>query len=351
MVHIKASLTLYYIYAILYAGGLTMNNGFYNRYRPKSLDGFIGNAAAVKAIKKLSKSPPPALLITGATGLGKTTLCRIYASTILNTKNLLTSESYIEKNVGAERGIATIRELLDTMQYKPFDNSGKRIIVLDEIHKQTTDALSALFKPLEEPPEGNIWVLITNYPNALPKEILGRCVRVDLQPLSDDELRSVLKPIVKKENIEISEKQLKTLIRNSRGEPRRAITLLEGVSYYKNITDGTLQKEADKLAPIDDTACRMLYCLYSKSYKQLLLLIFNNKYDLDELLHCMITNNRLLLQSLAGIEIADSNINKIKKEMKHDVEYSIKLHLNLKSLKATYPNPNDYEVLLQLWQP
>jgi DNA polymerase III gamma/tau subunit len=324
-----------------------MTAGLYNKYRPKSLKDYLGNEKAVASIKKLAKNPPTALLISGATGLGKTTLCRIFASMVLEAKDVVSSQSYIEKNIGAERGIAGVRELLDTLEYKPYNKNNKRIIVLDEIHKQTPDGFSALYKPLEEPPSGNTWVLITNHPELLPREILNRCAKVQLHPLSDNNIRDLIKSIITKEKIPLSKQSIKDIVKHANGEPREAISSLESISFYKNPNESLVKKELAKQTPIDITASFMLYCLYTRDSKKFLKTVFSIRSDLDKVVDSLLSINRLILHKLSGTEVDHKQVNKVVADIKVGIDAVIKTHLTLKSIKVMFSN--DPEILLQLY--
>jgi len=71
-----------------------------------------------------------------------------------------------------------------------FPNEGKkRIIIIDNAENMSEEAANAFLKTLEEPPEFNLFFLISSRENELPVTIRSRCTRVSFSPLSQGEIR------------------------------------------------------------------------------------------------------------------------------------------------------------------
>jgi len=66
----------------------------------------------------------------------------------------------------------------------------KRIIIIDNIENMTNDAANAFLKTLEEPPDYNLFFLITSRENDVPITIRSRCVRVLFNPIPRDLIKS-----------------------------------------------------------------------------------------------------------------------------------------------------------------
>lgn len=106
----------------------------HTQYRPKTLDKLIGHAEAVTRMKGIINSGkvPSAILLTGPTSVGKTTLARAFACDLSGRgEAFLNSPDYREINFSDTRGIDDIRELIKLTRFKP-QTSKYRVIVGDE---------------------------------------------------------------------------------------------------------------------------------------------------------------------------------------------------------------------------
>jgi len=88
--------------------------------------------------------------------------------------------------------INSIREINKIVSLN-FDEIDFRGIIISEAHKMTTEAQNAFLKNLEEPPEGIIYILITDNSDALLTTIKSRCWEVNFAPLHENHLSSILK--------------------------------------------------------------------------------------------------------------------------------------------------------------
>lgn len=121
--------------------------GLYQAYRPRTFDEVVGNKEAIRTLESFIKRDisevPHAFLFSGPSGCGKTTLARILA------KKLGCSDAnFVEIDSADFRGIDTIREIRRQMRLAPVGGGSCRVWLIDECHKLTGDAQSAL------PPQG-----------------------------------------------------------------------------------------------------------------------------------------------------------------------------------------------------
>ena len=200
----------------------------YNKYRPPELDQIIGNKEIVSYLNSVIKSKdiPNVFLFYGPTGCGKTTFARIL-SNCLGCSVADMSESEI--NTANFRGIDTVRELITSSKYRSFGAAGKRVWIIDEVHKMTNDAQNAMLKLLEDPPKHCYFILCTTDPNKLLPTVRGRCMELEVKPLSDDQMGRLIKRISIAEGQKLKRPVREQIVQDSFGLPRNAIQILEKV--------------------------------------------------------------------------------------------------------------------------
>lgn len=103
--------------------------------------------------------------------------------------------------------IEQIRNLCNKIIEKPI-KSNKKVYIINDCEKMTRDAQNCLLKTLEEPPEFAVIILITSNENLLLNTIKSRCMKVNFNSLSDNELKKYCIETLNYQNI--SEKRLKT---------------------------------------------------------------------------------------------------------------------------------------------
>jgi DNA polymerase-3 subunit gamma/tau len=200
--------------------------GLYQRHRPNSLEELKGNQDIISTLSTMledKEKVPCAFLLTGPTGTGKTTIARIIANKLGCVGNDLR-----EIDAADFRGIDTIREIRKNLMYKPLEGE-YRIWVLDEVHRATGDAMSALLKMLEDCPKHVRFILCTTDPQKLLPTLRGRCSIFQTTPLSDTDMFSLLKKISRAEGQKIEKEVLDQIVQDSQGHPRNAINILEQV--------------------------------------------------------------------------------------------------------------------------
>jgi DNA polymerase-3 subunit gamma/tau len=155
----------------------------------------------------------------------------------------------LEIDGASNRGIDSIRELRETVRYRP-SKSRYKVYIIDEVHMLTTEAFNALLKTLEEPPEHVIFIFATTEPHKIPSTILSRCQRFDFRRIDTSRLLDHLKTIIDQEEVRLSESVLYSIAREADGSMRDAQSLLEQLLAFSG--DGLSDEEVlDVLGVVD----------------------------------------------------------------------------------------------------
>ncbi len=229
----------------------------YLKYRPEILDDVIGNEELINTLKgmlqKDAKQPiGKSLLFHGPTGCGKTTLGRILA------RELGAKGNDIREVDSADfRGIDTIRDIRKQSAYKPLEGN-YRVWILDECHKMTGDAQTALLKALEDTPEQVYYILCTTEPQKLLSTIRGRCQSFQVNQLSEKEMKKLLRKIVKAEEETLTKEVYEQIVQDSQGHPRNALQTLAQVLSVDEINRLKAAKKTAETQSKTIELCRAL---------------------------------------------------------------------------------------------
>ena len=214
------------------------------KYRPQNFEDLIGQEVVAETISKAIKQNKVsnAYLFTGIRGVGKTTIARILAKSLICTAGIenqcklkcencdaITNSNHIdvlEIDAASKTGIDDVRELIEFSRYGPTSSKYK-IFIIDEVHMLSKQAFNALLKTLEEPPEYLKFIFATTEVKKIPVTVLSRCTRFDLSRVKSDELFKFIKSVSKKENGNISDDVIKLIVRISEGSVRDALSLLD----------------------------------------------------------------------------------------------------------------------------
>lgn len=172
---------------------------FARKYRPTSLNGYIGNKQVKETVQRyLKKGRPQSILLTGNSGCGKTTMARLLVKEYMcenrdeetgacgecmtceaideyiTTGNTDLLPDLYEIDASDKSGKKDIDSMLSSMEYPPVAGDWK-VYIIDEVHLLSEGAMGRLLKSLEEPPEGVLLIFCTTNPEKLLDTIRNRC--------------------------------------------------------------------------------------------------------------------------------------------------------------------------------
>lgn len=235
------------------------------RYRPKRFKDFIGNRATVLSLQESlrdKKSFPHALLFSGESGCGKTTLARIVAEKLgCHPKEIH------EINAANNRGIDFIRDIITKAKYNPVMGK-RRVYIFDESHQLSKDAQNAMLKLIEDSPERSYFMFCSTNPESMLKTIKTRCAQYTVKSLRPKDIEELLDYVIEKEKLKTKSKIKKLIIEACDGSPRMALVflgMLKGVTKRKQAEELIYTKIADTEQAI--ALCRAI--MTNKKWKEL----------------------------------------------------------------------------------
>ena len=241
------------------------------KYRPSSFSEVVGQEHVLKALENsISQNKlHQAYIFSGTRGVGKTTIARVFSKCL----NCMQADSpqvipcnkcsaceeikigrhmeFLEVDAASRTGVDDMRELLDSVQYKPA-NARFKIYLIDEVHMLSKSSFNALLKTLEEPPPHVMFLMATTEVEKVPKTVLSRCLQLNLKVIPEAKIQLHLKSLLDLESIKYDEESIALIADSAQGSVRDGLTLLDQAIAHGN---GSLNTDdvKDLLGTIDQS--------------------------------------------------------------------------------------------------
>ncbi|GIX05436.1 MAG: hypothetical protein KatS3mg114_1305 [Planctomycetaceae bacterium] len=214
------------------------------RFRPQTFEEVVGQTRIAQTLRNaiLEGRVAHAYLFTGARGVGKTSMARIFAKALncphsqqahpCNTCEICRSIAagqdvdVAEIDGASNRGIDDIRQLRANVGLRPL-RCRYKIYIVDEVHMLTREAFNALLKTLEEPPENVKFIFCTTEPQKLPETILSRCQRFDFGMIALEDIVRRLQQLAEAEGFQVEPEALALVARRAQGSMRDSQSLFD----------------------------------------------------------------------------------------------------------------------------
>ena len=202
------------------------------KYRPKEFSEVIGLPPELPNLL----GNMPHLLFIGKPGTGKTTTAKIIIK-ILNCNFLLL-------NASDERGIQVIRDKVKDFAMTKSTDGKLKVVFLDEFDFLTSEAQNSLRNLMETYHANTRFICTANYENKIIDALKSRFSIFRFETANPEEVLKYLNKIAETEKINITDKILKILIANTKGDIRKCINQLQRLAELKRpITEIDLGKD------------------------------------------------------------------------------------------------------------
>jgi len=244
------------------------NTLFVEKYRPHTLEDFVGNENVIKLLFNYIKSKDiPHLLLYGGPGTGKTTAAKLLVEQI--------GCDYLYINASDENDVETVRTKVKRFAMS-MSESHIKIVILDEADYLSLSSQAALRNLMESTSVNTRFILTANYQNRIIEPLRSRCVMLELRPLSKPLVMARLDTILKLESISYNPEDLVPIINSHFPDLRRIINEVQ-----KCTIDNKLNVDVNLIIE-SDYRLKILDILISKSpmkdkFEKIRKLVLNNQ--------------------------------------------------------------------------
>ena len=223
------------------------------KYRPSTFSEVVGQEHILRALENSIKHNKlhQAYIFSGTRGVGKTTIARVFAKCLNCQKGDVPQSEpcnecgacedikagrhieFLEVDAASRTGVDDMRELLESVQYKPV-NAKYKIYLIDEVHMLSKSSFNALLKTLEEPPPHVMFLMATTEVEKVPKTVLSRCLQLNLKIIPEHQILEHLRSLLDIEKIKYDEESLALIANSAQGSIRDGLTLLDQAIAHGN---------------------------------------------------------------------------------------------------------------------
>lgn len=193
------------------------------KYRPKTVSDYVfrDEAQRRQVDSWIKEGSIPHLLLSGAAGIGKTTLAKVLC-------HELGIEDYdiLEINASRDNNVDTVRDkIVNFVQMIPFGPF--KVVLLDEADYLTPNAQAILRGVMEQYSSTARFILTCNYPNRIIPAIHSRCQGYHVEKTDQTEFTARVATILVTEGVEFDLDTLDTYVKAAYPDLRKCINMVQ----------------------------------------------------------------------------------------------------------------------------
>ena len=201
------------------------------KYRPKTLKEYVvrDDTQRQQIQSWINDKAIPHLLLSGAPGVGKTTLAKV-----LFNELEVSGYDILEINASRENSVDTVREKINNfVQIMPFGDY--KYVLLDEADYMSPNGQAALRGVMETYHTSARFILTCNYPNRVIPALHSRCQGFHMEVIDKNEFTARVAEILIAEKMDPDLETLDTYVKATYPDLRKCINMVQ-----QNCRDGKL---------------------------------------------------------------------------------------------------------------
>ena len=201
------------------------------KYRPKILKEYVvrDDAQRQQIQTWINDKAIPHLLLSGAPGVGKTTLAKV-----LFNELEVSGYDILEINASRENSVDTVREKINNfVQIMPFGDY--KYVLLDEADYMSPNGQAALRGVMETYHTSARFIITCNYPNRIIPALHSRCQGFHMETIDKNEFTARVAEILIAEKMDPDLETLDTYVKATYPDLRKCINMVNKIAEMANL--------------------------------------------------------------------------------------------------------------------